>query len=315
MSPSIVRSIRSAAIVACLGSGLVFSSPTLRAQTSQVVVVPSRIVSPIDNSARVTLHGYVHPLANAANDRGAAPDSMPLSRMHLVLQRSTTQEAALKQYISDLHKPGSASYHQWLTPDEFGRQFGPSDQDLATVESWLASQGFEVSGVQPGRQVIEFTGSVAQLRSAFHTQIRQYQANGGLHFAAANDPQIPAAIAPVVAGFTSLNNFRPKSHARMLGSASYDPKTGTAKPEWTVNGGEGYPTIGGVNFAMTPGDFGVQYDLPNPTLNSKYTGTPYDGSGQTVAIINEANINIALVNQFRTSWSSHQPAQRHHRRQ
>ena len=64
----------------------------------------------------MTLHGYVHPLANAANDRGAAPDSMPLSRMHLVLKRSDTQESALKQYLADLHKPGSASYHQWLTP-------------------------------------------------------------------------------------------------------------------------------------------------------------------------------------------------------
>jgi subtilase family serine protease len=294
--PSIVRTIRPVAFVSL---SLLISSAALPAQTGQSIV-PSRIVSTIDENSRVSLHGYVHPLANATNDRGAAPDSQPLSRMHLVLKRSAAQEAALQQYIADAHAPGSPAYHQWLTPDQFGSKFGPSDQDIATVESWLGAHGFSVTGVAPGKQVIEFSGSAGQLRDAFHAQIHKYEVNGGMHFAAANEPDIPAALSPVVGGFVALNNFNVKSHARVLGKASFDPKTGTAKPEWTINGGAGYPTIGGVNFAMTPGDFGVQYDLPNATLNSKYTGTTYDGTGQTIAIINESNINIDLVNQFRT---------------
>jgi hypothetical protein len=294
--PSIVRTIRPVTFVSV---SLLISSAALPAQTGQSIV-PSRIVSTIDENSRVSLHGYVHPLANATNDRGAAPDSQPLSRMHLVLKRSPAQEAALQQYISGAHTPGSSTYHQWLTPDQFGSKFGPSDQDIATVASWLAAHGFAVTGVEPGKQVIEFTGSAGQLREAFNAQIHQYEVNGSMHFAAANEPDIPAALAPVVGGFVSLNNFQVKSHIRVLGKASYDPKTGTAKPEWTINGGAGYPTIGGVNFAMTPGDFGVQYDLPNATLNSKYSGTTYDGTGQTIAIINDSNVNIDLVNQFRT---------------
>ncbi|MFP5226309.1 MAG: Ig-like domain repeat protein [Acidobacteriota bacterium] len=295
MSPSSVRRIRPVTILAFIS----LCGAALWAQHAPVAV-PSRIVSPINDHARVTLRGYVHPLANAANDRGPAPDSMPMTRMHLVLKRSAIQEAALKQYIADLHTPGSASYHKWLTPEQFGQQFGPSDQDIATIESWLSAHGFEVTGVEPGRQVIAFNGNAAQMRSAFGTQMHEYRVNGNLHYAAASDPQIPAALAPVVGGFVSLNNFRLKSHLRPLGAASYDPKTGTAQPLWTVNGGEGYPTISGVNFAVTPGDFGVQYDLPNPLLNAKYTGTTYDGTGQTIAIINESNINVALVNQFRS---------------
>ena len=194
MVPSFASTVRSLAIVS---ASLSLLGPALPAQTGQSVV-PSRIVAPVDESARVVLHGYVHPLANAANDRGVAPDSMPLSRMHLVLRRSSSQEAALKQFVSDVHTPGSASYHQWLTPDQFGQQFGPSDQDVATVESWLSANGFEVAGVEPGKQVIDFTGSVAQLRNAFHAQIHKYQVNGSIHYAAANDPDIPAALSPVV---------------------------------------------------------------------------------------------------------------------
>ena len=95
------------------------------------------------------------------------------------------QETALRQFIADANTPGSPNYHKWLTPAEFGQRFGPSDQDIATVESWLSSQGFAVNGVLPGKQVIEFSGNVAQMRSAFAVHVHQYLVNGVTHFATA----------------------------------------------------------------------------------------------------------------------------------
>ena len=62
------------------------------AAISQEIAPAARIVNPIDESQLVTLKGTVHPLANARNDRGAAPDEMQLERMHLVLKRSNSQE-------------------------------------------------------------------------------------------------------------------------------------------------------------------------------------------------------------------------------
>ena len=119
------------------------------------------------------------------------PTACRLERMHLVLKRSDSQESSLRQLIGDLHTPGSANYHKWLTPDEFGKQFGPSDEDIATIETWLAGHGFNVTKINPGKQTIEFSGNVSQLRDAFHTQIHKYQVNGKTHFANANNPQIP----------------------------------------------------------------------------------------------------------------------------
>ncbi|MGC2581994.1 MAG: Ig-like domain repeat protein, partial [Acidobacteriaceae bacterium] len=138
---------------------------------------------------------------------------------------------------------------------------------------------------------------VAQMRDAFAVQVHRYEVNGNPHYATATEPQIPAALAPVVAGFVSLNNFRLKSHARLMGRAQYDPKTGKATPTWTVPGGAGYPTIGGVNFALSPADFATQYDL-NPLYTAGVNGT-----GETIAIINESNINITLVNAFRSLFN------------
>jgi subtilase family serine protease len=248
----------------------------------------SRITAAVDESSLVRIKGTIHPLANAANDSGAAPDGMPLERLHLVFKRSQAQESALKQLISEMHTPGSPSYHKWLTPEQFGEQFGPADQDVATVESWLTSHGFQMSAVKPGKQVLEFSGNVAQMRGAFHTQIHKYMVNGEAHYANADDPAIPSALAPVISGFASLNNFRAHGLTQFLGKATYDPKTHMATPQWT------YPVQGGVNYVVAPGDFAVQYDL-NPLYTAGTTG-----AGQTIAIINDANINIDLVNQFRS---------------
>jgi hypothetical protein len=254
-----------------------------------------RIVNPIDEKQMVTLGGTVHPLANAKNDRGAAPDSTPLERIHLMLKRSASQQATLDQLVSQLHTPGHPNYHKWLTPDQFGKQFAPSDQDIATVETWLTGHGFSVTGALPGKQVIEFSGNVGQFRGAFHAQIHKYEVNGESHFANANDPQIPAAFSPVVGGFVSLNNFLIKKQSKLVGKAQYDRTTHTAKPMpgWTWGTGTALENL---NFVLAPQDFAVEYDL-NPLYTAS---TPVTGSGQTIAIINDSNININLVNQFRS---------------
>ena len=290
----------------CVLAGVAFSSiPAL----AQQIAPAARIVNPIDESQLVTLSHTVHPLANAANDRGVAPDAMQLDRMQIVLQRSPAQETALHQFITQLHTPGTPSYHQWLTPAQFGAQFGAADQDISTIETWLGNHGFSVKGVNPGKGTLEFSGSVAQMRDAFHTQIHKYVVNGETHYANANDPQIPAALAPVIGGFASLNNFRVKNNARILGKASYDPPNGS----WPSRIGPSAPAASDYeddNFVLSPADFAVQYDL-----NPLYTAG-INGSGQTIAIINDSNINIDLVNQFRTLFGL--PAKSsagHHRRQ
>jgi hypothetical protein len=283
----IVRSI--APVVAASAALCLFTPASLHAQANTSLVT-NRLTQVVDDNARITLKGTVSPLARAANDRGAAPDSMPLERIQVVLKRSAAQESALQQLMHDQHTTGTASYHKWLTPAQFGDKFGPSDQDIATLEAWLESKGFNVEKVNAGKQTLDISGSVAQLRNAFHTQIHKYSIGGEMHYANATDPQIPTALAPVFGGFASLNNFSPHRQSHVLGKATYDPKTNKATPQWT------WGTSTGFNFVLAPSDFAIQYDLP--PANS---GT--DGSGQTIAIINDSNINVALVNQFRSLFS------------
>jgi trimeric autotransporter adhesin len=254
----------------------------------------SRLTQPVNEHALVTLHGTVHPLANAANDRGAVSPDMQLERLQLVLKRSPQQEAALRQLLRDVHTPGTASFHKWLTPEQFGQQFGPSDQDVQTIENWLQTQGFQVLKMNPGKQTLEVAGTVGALQQAFHTTLHKYAINGQQHFSNAQDPRIPVALAPVLGGFVSLNNFPVRPYSRFLGSAQYNPKTHEAIPEWTLPGG-----VLGKTYAVAPEDFATQYDVTPLYTAAK----PLNGSGQTIAIINEANINVSFVNNFRNLFS------------
>lgn len=254
---------------------------------AQGVQPAHRIVQPVDDLVRVTLHGNVHPLAQAANDRGAVGDSFPAERIYLLLRHSAQQEAALNSYLQEAHTPGSSTYHHWLTPAAFGAQFGPNDEDIATVTTWLQSKGFAVARVNNGKTAIEFSGTAGQLRQAFHTEIHSYDVNGVMHVANNRDPEIPAALAPVVAGLSPLHDFRPTSQLRMLGKARYNRVTHTLQPQWTVSGN---PPL----LMLAPGDFAVQYDL-NPLYNAGITGT-----GVTIGLIGASNVLPDTIAAYRS---------------
>src|SRR5262245_34560308 len=201
---------------------------------------PRRIVQPVDETRLTTLRGNRHPLARAEFDRGAAPAGLAMERMLLVLGRSPEQHAALKRLLDEQQDKASPNFGKWLTPEEFGARFGPSDEDLQTVTEWLESHSFQVSGVSRGRGVVEFSGTARQVQRAFRTQIRRFVVNGENHWANDRDPQIPSALSPVVMGVASLHNFqsRPLSVSRGLLAARLRsmPQPGV-QPEITFGSG------------------------------------------------------------------------------
>lgn len=255
---------------------------------------PPRIIEPVNNASRVTIHGTVSPLANARNDTGPASPGRLLDHVQLFFRKSPSQQASLDQYLKNLQTPGSPNYHKWLTPAEFGQKFGPNQQDISTIENWISSQGFTVEKLNPGNGSLVVSGTVGQLELAFHTSIHRYLVDGQYHYANATDPQIPTALAPVLAGFVSLNNFPAHRLIHYLGKATYDPATGKSQPEWTVSSSSS-PI--GYDLVMSPADYAVQYDL-TPLYQA---GT--NGSGETIAIINDANININTVNNYRSLFN------------
>ncbi len=258
----------------------------------QQISHPPLITQPLVESQLTTLKGNTHPLAQAQFDVGSAPPDFSMNRMLLVLKRSPEQEHALHTLLDDQQDKASPHYHKWLTPDEFGAQFGPADQDLQVVTGWLQTHGFALNRVSQGRTLIEFSGTEAQVEEAFHTSIHKYAVNGEEHWANASDPQIPTALVPIVAGVQSLNNFPREPLSKILGT--YNPRTRrltNINPEFTL---PGWGCDQDNNcYAVGPADFGTIYNV-QPLWNSGV-----DGTGQTIAIVGETDINVQDVREFR----------------
>ena len=73
---------------------------------------------------------------------------------------------------------------------------------------------------------IRFSGNAAQVQSTFHTEIHNLVVNGVAHIANMSDPQIPAALSPVVVGVKSLHNFFPHPLHHLGSLVTKDSKTG-----------------------------------------------------------------------------------------
>jgi subtilase family serine protease len=136
---------------------------------------------------------------------------------------------------------------------------------VATVTSWLQSHGFTVNSVSPGRMQIDFSGTAGQVREAFHTEVHYLESGGTVNIANMSDPQIPAALAPAVAGVVSLHSFRPHVMTRKHSEYTFTSQGATYE-------------------AVAPADLAAIYNL-NPLFAKGLTG-----KGQTIAVIEDSDL-------------------------
>jgi hypothetical protein len=226
--------------------------------------------------------GSLHPLAKSGVDQGLTDNTKVLGGMIINFQRTAQQEATLQALLKAQQDPGSPSYHKWLTPAQFGQQFGVTPADIAQVTAWLQQEGFTVTSTAASSNAISFSGSVASAERAFQTEIHNYSVNGETHFANATQISIPSALNGIVSSVHGLNDFRLKPRVQKARLA----------PHFTSG-------QSGVHL-LTPGDVAVIYDL-NPLTGGVAASGPYTGKGVTIAITGQTDIVTADITDFRTA--------------
>ncbi|HTW66915.1 MAG TPA: protease pro-enzyme activation domain-containing protein [Bryobacteraceae bacterium] len=238
---------------------------------------PNRIPGRINSNATVVLRGHVPLRARRAVDQGPVAASFPLPLVTMYLGPSASQQATLKQLLGAQKDPSSPSFHKWLTPEQYGDQFGVSQADIGNITAWLQSQGLQVVSVARSRTFIRFSGAAAQVGAALHTQIDQYLENGKVHYSNATDPSVPSALSGIVMSFGGLNDFRlqPRYRLRQPG------------PLNTTSGGE---------HQMAPDDFATIYDV------APLYSAGINGSGQKLVIVGQTEINLSDIETFRSKY-------------
>jgi hypothetical protein len=243
-------------------------------QVSQAqVVLQDRITQPVDSASMSPLTGSLNPMAKAEFDRGLADNSKVIQGMSIEFKRTPAQEASLAALLKAQQDAGSPYYHKWLTPAEFGQQFGMSSADLDKVTGWLQQEGFTITSVAASKNAIGFSGNIAAVEAAFQTKIHNYSVNGETHFSNADQISVPSAFAGTVGGVRGLDDFRLK------------PRVLKSNPHFTSG-------VSGAHY-VAPGDFAVIYDV-NPLYTAGNTG-----KGVTIAVIGQTDIVASDITNFR----------------
>ncbi|HEX6480019.1 MAG TPA: S53 family peptidase, partial [Ktedonobacteraceae bacterium] len=250
-------------------------------------------------SGRTTLVGSAPSWANSKNYKGAADSSAYIGfRLYLGWSNPSAVQA-LAQAVSDPH---SSSYGHYLTPAQFRQQFAPSQAQVGAVQSWLRSQGFSVEYTPTNNHYVSAEGTVAQAEAAFGTSFGMYSVQGLTLRSPSSDVSIPSSLAGIVNGVIGLDD-----------SAQFvftNHTVGDAPPPAAFVTGTPCSTYWGekqaVGFTNPYGSGTLPYApcgyTPAQVKGAYGISSTYDGSGQTVAII-DAYASPTIV-QDANQWST-----------
>jgi subtilase family serine protease len=224
--------------------------------------------------------------ATPANDRGGLPDDLLLSHLTLVLKRSPDNQIAFEDFLKRQQDPNSPDFHRWLTPEEFGSEFGASLHDIETLTAWLQSRGLHIDSVPNGRTRINFSGTAANVGSAFVSQLHVYEVDGELRIAPTGTPQIPAALSTIVQAVHGLATIHGRPYHREEVAQLSSRPTAMIHPYGTNCSG------GACIHYVFPADFAAIYDV-NPVYE-----LGIDGRGQTIAITGRARVYVPDIENF-----------------
>jgi kumamolisin len=192
-------------------------------------------------------------------------------RIDIVL--AVRDQAGLDRFLQDVYDPSSASYHQFLTVEQFTQKFGPSQADYDALVRFAGANGLTMTGGSRDAMDVQFKASVATIETAFHMNMGLYHdANANRDFYSPDrEPTIDLPFQ--LWHITGLDNY---SLPRPLVSR----RPPNVKPPATTGSCPGTAFCGS--------DMRAAY----------YQGTALTGKGQNIGLLEWLGFDIADVNTY-----------------
>jgi kumamolisin len=179
--------------------------------------------------------------------------------LHLSFSLKERDAVAETQFIQDLYNPHSANYHQYLNPQQYAAQFGPTAAARQQVVAYLQGQGFTITNNDSTGSLIDFEGSVSSVEKAFQLTMNDYKdATGRIFYENDKTPAYPQALAQLTNGVIGLSTAN-QPHPRLKSVPNAVSRT-------TPGGG------------YSPVEVRNAYNV-TPLINAGY-----DGTGQKIAL-------------------------------
>ena len=144
------------------------------------------------------------PRLKDAVDLGRAPAA---ERHRVVVSLDVRDRDGLEAFLADVQDPASPRYLQFLSQAEFDALYAPTEAQEQAVVDHLRGAGLRVTERFPNRLLVGAAGSVAALERAFGVEIHSVQRAGKRHYAALDEPSLPAEMASYVVGVIGLDDL------------------------------------------------------------------------------------------------------------
>ena len=153
--------------------------------------------------------------------------------------------------------PAERSY---VSRADYASSHGASDEDIATIEAYVRSQGLVVVQSSPARRSMFVSGTADAFERAFGTEIARYEHAGGTYRGRTGPLTVPADLAPLIEGVFGIDN-RPAAKPHF--------QRRVPRPSFGIQ-----PHASDDETSFLPTELAKLYDFPEG-----------DGEGQCVAII------------------------------
>lgn len=135
-------------------------------------------------------------------------------RLSLAISLPLRNQAELDDFLQRLYDPQSASYHQYLSVQEFAQRFAPTEADFEGLRKFADANGLNIVDAPANRMVLDVEAPAASIEAAFHVTLNLYQhpTEGRTFYAPDSEPTVNLDVPLLhVSGLDNFSLLQPKN--------------------------------------------------------------------------------------------------------
>jgi subtilase family serine protease len=208
-----------------------------------------------------------------SKDLGLADPSLEINiTVHLKLK----DKAAFDKAVDALSDPASPTFHKWMTQADLKR-YAPAENQRQAVRNELENHGLTILSTDPIGFTIRAHGTIANVESAFNTEIHQFEHNGKVFRANVKNARLNGEAGNYVSTVAGLESHQVRpQYVRAL-----NPRTKQPYPPMLLSklAGSNIPAQSTTDCLTASQTFTLEYGTPPALPEGVYTGTVYDLNG------------------------------------
>jgi len=133
--------------------------------------------------------------------------SAPSTEINITVRLNLNDKAAFDRAVDALYDHASPSFHKWMTSADL-KKYAPTEEQRQAVRQELQNHGLTILSTDPIGFSVRARGTIANVESAFNTEIHQFQYNGRVYRANVKDARLSGEAGNYVSTVAGLESHQ-----------------------------------------------------------------------------------------------------------